>query len=329
MKIINPLYDTAFKLLMEDLDIAKGVIRSITGLDIVQLDFSATEHIIKKDSEDREKSDKVVEERRYSSIILFRLDFKAKVREKDGGYHNVLIEIQKAKLSQDITRFRKYLGKQYSTQDEVPLDNGGVKRMNIPIITIYLLGFELEKVHPLAIHVMRNYFNASTSEQLDVPRNKFIEALTHDAFIIQIPKVAELKGFNNDLERVMSVFNQSLIVTKEGHILDYDEAIKDPLIEKMVRTLHKGVADEEIEHQMEFEDQLECEVLSAILEREDKIKELDNKLHKAEDERRQAEDEKRQAEEREKNANAQNEKILKSVAKLQGITIEEARKMLS
>ena len=104
MKIINPLYDTAFKFLMEDLDIAKGMIRSITGLDIVTLDFSATEHIIRKDSD---KSSHVSEER-FSSITLYRLDFKAKVREKDGGYHNVLIEIQKAKISQDVTRFRKY-----------------------------------------------------------------------------------------------------------------------------------------------------------------------------------------------------------------------------
>ena len=84
MKIMNPLYDTAFKFLMEDLDLAKGMTRSITGLDIVILDFSATEHIIRKDSDKskcNEGKPQNTQEKRYSSITLYRLDFKAKVRE--------------------------------------------------------------------------------------------------------------------------------------------------------------------------------------------------------------------------------------------------------
>ena len=60
MIIANPIYDVVFKYLMEDLDIAKGMISAIIGEDVEEIQFQAREQIVDrllenfKDSEDGE-----------------------------------------------------------------------------------------------------------------------------------------------------------------------------------------------------------------------------------------------------------------------------------
>ena len=49
-------------------------------------------------------------------LSLFRLDFKALIREADGTGKTVLIELQKSKYITDIQRFRNYLGSSYMTK---------------------------------------------------------------------------------------------------------------------------------------------------------------------------------------------------------------------
>jgi hypothetical protein len=46
MLIANPIYDTVFKYLMENLDIAKGIISTIINEEIDYLDFSAGVYIV-------------------------------------------------------------------------------------------------------------------------------------------------------------------------------------------------------------------------------------------------------------------------------------------
>jgi hypothetical protein len=93
MKIANPIYDVVFKYLMDDNKIAKLVISKIIGEEI------------ERPATDNEKT--------KASFTVYRLDFAAKIKLSDGGFKQVLIEIQKAKFPTDIMRFRKYLGQQY------------------------------------------------------------------------------------------------------------------------------------------------------------------------------------------------------------------------
>ena len=76
MLIANPIYDTVFKYLMENLKVAKGIISTIIDEEILTLDLAAQEHT-------------------YQSIepalMIFHLDFIAKIRLKKGGSKNVLI----------------------------------------------------------------------------------------------------------------------------------------------------------------------------------------------------------------------------------------------
>lgn len=47
MLIANPIYDTVFKYLMEQTSIAKGIIGSIIGENIVQLELQPQENLSK------------------------------------------------------------------------------------------------------------------------------------------------------------------------------------------------------------------------------------------------------------------------------------------
>jgi len=58
-----------------------------------------------------------------------------------------LIEIQKGKQAFDITRFGKYQGDNYIKQ-EVVIEDGKEKKISLPILTIYFLGFNLENIKP-------------------------------------------------------------------------------------------------------------------------------------------------------------------------------------
>ncbi|MCX7954400.1 MAG: hypothetical protein N3A01_04320, partial [Bacteroidales bacterium] len=117
--IANPIYDVVFKYLMENNKVAKLLLSDLTGLDIVSLELQPQEYTAKPES---------------TSIIIYRMDFKAKVKDKHGNLKLVLIEIQKAKFFTDIIRFRKYLGEQYANPSNA-IEKGN-KKVGIPIITI-------------------------------------------------------------------------------------------------------------------------------------------------------------------------------------------------
>jgi hypothetical protein len=301
MKIINPIYDVAFRHLMEDLDIAKGIITAITGLDIQELTFSATEHSIEG------------KKRPTKPITLYRLDFKARVLNTHGKLQNILIEIQKAKISDDITRFRNYLGKQYQSVDEVSLPEGYTTKASLPIVVIYILGYNLDDRYPIAIHTKRIYQNpANPSQPSEFEPHPFIESLSHDAYFIQIPKATQVGQSASQLEKVFSVFDQSLISSEDQHLLEI-EGMDNELIQKILRQLHKAVADPEVQEMMNFEDELMAETEAAIREYKFKATTALSLQKKAEAEKRQAED-----------------KLSTALQKLiqKGIPAEEARELL-
>jgi len=129
MRIANPIYDVVFKYLMEDRESAVLLLSEIIGEDIAELAFHP-----------QESTAEIAGPNRY--ITVYRLDFAAKIRLKEGGYRKVIIEIQKAKFSTDIMRFRRYLGEQYRNRENVYHDDSGNKKA-LPIISVYFLGHRL------------------------------------------------------------------------------------------------------------------------------------------------------------------------------------------
>ena len=106
--IPNPIYDVVFKYLMEDLESAKIVISTLINEKIIKLDFVATSHaqIVPIPKEERE-------------VKLFHPDFTALVELPDGSTETVMIELQKAKVSADIFRFKRYICANFQKKKEI------------------------------------------------------------------------------------------------------------------------------------------------------------------------------------------------------------------
>ena len=269
IQIANPIYDVVFKYLMEDNDIAKTIISAIIDEQIESLDFLPQE------------STTELEQR---SLTVYRLDFSAKIITKHGDYKHVVIEIQKAKLPSDILRFRKYLGEQYRDKKNIYYidDNGKKLKKAMPILSIYFLGHRLEKFHVPVIKILRNCIDLSTGNKL-VGKEEFIESLTHDSYIIQIPELS--KKIRTDLESLLQIFDQSYITDNSEHILAINEEDYPLKYRKIIRHLHKIVADPEIKKKMDFEDEIieDLQDLERNIEQKEKVIKEKEKVIKEKD----------------------------------------------
>ena len=178
--------------------------------------------------------------------------FTARVKTPEGLRH-VLIELQKAKFATDIMRFRNYLGGHYKNIENSRLEviDKHERRVGIPIISIYFLGHSLDNTTASIIGVNRVCRDLVTNELLDKSES-FIESLTHDSYIIQIPSLAKKR--RNDLEKLLSIFDQSESVDETHHILNIKEEDYPEKYSSLIRRLHSVVLSPEIRKHMEIED---------------------------------------------------------------------------
>jgi hypothetical protein len=252
MIIANPIYDVVFKYLLEDSEIAKELLSTILGATIIKLDVKPQETLISNET---------------GEVKIFHLDFKALVEMADGEQRTVLIELQKAKKSYDILRFRKYLGVNYLKEEVRKNPKGELESYAIEIVTIYILGFKLEGVDLPVLKVSRKYTDAITKEEV-IANNEFISKLTHESYTIQIPRLKHEQ--RNKLEEVLEIFNQDF-VTDDLHNINFPKTSNDPLVKKMIKRLSKAAANEKIKRTMEAEDSIERMINR---ETEEKTKEL-------------------------------------------------------
>jgi hypothetical protein len=238
MIIANPIYDVVFKYLLEDIEIARDLLSTILGEEVVSLELKAQE---------------TASENTWNIQIL-RLDFKAVIKKKDGSLFKVLIELQKSKQVFDVMRFRRYLGDNYRKEDQI-LDKDGLAVFRpLPIITIYFLGFLLNNVPSGIIKVKREYVDAVTEEILGV-KEDFVELLTHDSYMIQLGRLPlESRG---KLDRVMQIFSPMYQNKLNKHQVDFQGDIHDPLVRKMVERLGRAIASDEYRDKMDVEDEID------------------------------------------------------------------------
>lgn len=263
MQIANPIYDVVFKYLMDDSKIARLLISTIIGEKILSLDFLPQEKVVE------------LEQR---SLTVYRLDFSAKIQTAD-GYRNVLIEIQKAKFATDIMRFRKYLGEQYQKKENVyrTMIMGKETKKAMPILSIYFLGHKLEHITVPIIKVQREYYDVTTGEEIK-QREEFIESLTHDSFIIQIPHLRQ--KYQTEVEQLLSVFDQRN-VTSDHHILNVKEQDFPPKYRPLIRRLQRAITEPDVRKTMDIEDEIleDLQDLEREIEKKDQlIKEKDKTI---------------------------------------------------
>lgn len=235
MKIVNPLYDKAFKFLMQEERLAKKVLSVILDQEILELTLSQQETI-------------VPDEKR--ALTLFRLDFKAVIVTPEGKKQTVLIELQKSKFSTDIQRFRNYLGMNYMHSETEIIEEKEVKTP-YPIITVYILGYKLEDLPYMAVTVNNCVKNAVSKEVIDV-NSFFVEHLTHRSHILQVKRLPEKR--RTKLEKLMTLFNQAWC-TNERFILDLQEVPEE--FSEIAKHLQSPVMDNAFRRHLKTEEELD------------------------------------------------------------------------
>lgn len=222
---------------MEDGKIAKLIISSIIGETIESLNFMPQEFTSNLD-------DIKTPRKHGSSKTVCRLDFSARIKTKT-GLKNVIIEIQKAKFAADIMRFRKYLGQQYANKENLQKVKEGnrMRKVGIPIVSSYFLGHKLNTTKASVIGIKRSYTDLITGKEIKT-REMFIESLTHDSYVIQIPELVQ--KCRNELEKLLSVFDQSTAIDGEQHILNIKEEDFSEKYRPIIRKLQTAIQSSDI-----------------------------------------------------------------------------------
>jgi hypothetical protein len=231
--------------MMEDKKIAKAFLSAITGEEVQELEFAAQEHTIRRPAEKQKKDEEVTEEKLFLTVCRF--DFSAKISLPGGGFKTVMIELQKAKLSSDIMRFRRYLGLHYQNQSNTYGSDGEKARQ---IYCIFLLGYDIGILECPVIRVDYSPVDVSTGNALHVS-NEFIRSLHHRSWIIQIDQLKRRR--RNDVEKLLSIFDQENR-TQNHHILTVNEKDFPETYRPIIRRLRMAYESEDVRIEMEMED---------------------------------------------------------------------------
>jgi len=267
MIIANPIYDTVFKRLMENNRVAKFFISTLIEEDIVKLTLKPQE-LTYNDSP--------------AGIAVFRYDFSAKIKTKEGKYKNVLIEIQKSGDTDDISRFRNYLAEQYKREDEITDEEGNKDTAALPIVTIYILGFKLKNIESPAIKINREYIDLINKKTIKAT-SEFIERLTHNSYIVQIPHIKP--KVRTRLEKLLSIFEQTNFISQDAEIKEYGYKLDLEEIKLMIKILEEAGANPQVREEILkekaaikfYEDSFKMRTKKLIKEMKEKNREIEEK----------------------------------------------------
>ena len=249
MYIANPIYDSVFKYLMADERIARTILSVLLKKNVVAVETRTNEY----------------ENISRDTLSIFRIDFGATIRETDGSEHLILIELQKTWAKTETLRFRQYLGAQYA--NKLNMRGEGRESHGLPMVTVYLLGHRVGDIEEPVLYVNRKGYDYSGAEVTKGLPDPFVDSLTHDSIIVQIPL---LHGqINSHLDKVLSIFDQTRRDPTDGHTLRFadDYCEDDPEMQPIVRRLLSAASDADMRHSMNVED----EYFSTIEEQDTEI----------------------------------------------------------
>ena len=264
--VANPIYDSVFKYIMEDERIAKTILSALLKKEVVHV--TVRPHEYSNTTRD--------------TLSMFRIDFAATVREKEGNEIKdriVLIELQKTWLNTETLRFRQYLGAQYNNKNNIR--EADEKGFAYPMVAVYLLGHKVGNIKEPIVYVNHDVFDYNGNVVAEGNAEPFVESLTHNSIIVQIPR---LQGnVNNRLEKVLSVFDQTNVEGDTQQVLKIDED-KYADDNDMMYVLHKltaAAANSEMRQDMNVEDEFYKAIEdrdTAIMQRDKILKEQSKQL---------------------------------------------------
>ena len=178
------------------------------------------------------------------------------MQTRDGSERQVLIEIQKANAPTVVERFRRYLGQQIGSRDNILTHPSG-RTEAVPIVTIYFLGYALDDLSDEAvIDVCPQVTERRTGREL-AASHPLVEGIHHRSHIIQIPRLASRR--RDELERLLAIFDQGLVKGNgrgDAHVLAIEEGEYPAECGFVLRQLREAMAEEEVRRTMEGEDLL-------------------------------------------------------------------------
>ena len=261
--IANPIYDAIFKYLMEDQRIAKTVLSALLKKEVVKVEIRPLEYA--NSTKDR--------------ISMFRLDFAVTIRDENGKESAILIELQKTWVETETLRFRQYLGTYYNLKDNVREENG--QPYALPLVAIYILGHRVGNINEPILYVSHGTFDYNGNAVSEGIPNTFVESITHDSIIVQIPL---LNGqINNRLLKVLSVFDQSNADKHNTQLMRFDEDIYkgDVELQYLLQRLERAALDARLRQDMNVEDEYYGELEkrdTQLMQREKVIAEQQQRL---------------------------------------------------
>ena len=267
MLIANPIYDTVFKYMMQNNRIARFFIETLLEetVDEVVLQPQEMTFPLPKDAD------------MDTLVTLVRYDFVATIRLATGDHKKVLIEIQKVRHFVDLVRFRNYLGRHYSMKDEIK-DNDR-NTMVLPIVTIYMLGFTLPEIDTPVLKVANQYID-QISGNIIKSRSEFVEKLTHECHVVQIPRIQAKIG--TKLEDLISIFEQNNFVEGKKAVKEYNYPLNSEEMKETTKHLHYLVTDQVKRKELDAEEEAYRVFNLSETAVENAKKELDNARKEAE-----------------------------------------------
>lgn len=235
--IANPIYDHAFKYLMSNDKLAKKVLSVILDKEIISLELQQQEFVIQDT---------------VKNFSLYRLDFKALIVNDFGMEEMVLIELQKSKLPTNLKRFRTYLGHAYMPQKKITDTNTGLDNDKIlPIVSIYILGYNVDDIPYLSTKIDRKIIDTSTNREVEI-KSDYVDLLTHTTYILQVRRLPQKRM--SKIEKFMTLFNQAW-VKEEAYILDLEEVPEE--YADIAKYLNSSLQDEDVKKKLLIEQELE------------------------------------------------------------------------
>ena len=247
VRIANPMYDAAFKYLMDDDASARLLVGAVLGEEVESLQALPQERAARPSP-----SPAPGEPPSGELLTVRRVDFAATVRTAAGDRLRVLVEVQKARFTDEIMRFREYLGRHYADRENYDQGPDG-RRRHRPLRAIYILGECLPRTEATVLRVSREYLDGVTGQRLS-DREEFVEALSHDCWVVQVPLLAARR--RTDLERLLSVFDQELQVAGNRSLLEVDERDVPERYAPVLRRLAGAAASVEVADSMALEDEV-------------------------------------------------------------------------
>ena len=254
--IANPIYDTAFKYMMQNERAAKVLISNLLDKEVDELQILANDiPVFEKDS-----------------LRILRLDFAAKIRDRNTDRTEIVtIELQKAYSDSEVKRFRDYLASNYANPRHTEKrrrmtvaknrETGKYERVEVEedvplhIIAIYFLGSGFDDLIDSVAPVIYNFpqpVGIDGQPVKGIRDTLFFKALTHDTIVVRINKLKA--NAQSKVEKMLEIFIQDDVSDSSKQLLEVkDIDTKSDEYRELAMPLALAAGDVEFRKKMSME----------------------------------------------------------------------------